>query len=90
MEELFNRIRKIHNLKGNEVTHQNVITQSQIIKEIQDLQDAFSETKDSERYYAMEMLKNRISTFNTKEKRNLSSNTKTHILNSNTLTEIKQ
>jgi len=68
MEELFNRIRKIHNPKSNEVIHQNDMTQSQMMEEIQDLQDMFSETKASERYHAMEMLKNRISTFNTNEK----------------------
>lgn len=44
------------------------MTQNQILDEIQDLQDLFLKVGATERYYAMTMLKDRILTFNTKDK----------------------
>ena len=44
------------------------MTYNQILAEIQDLQDTFIEINAIERYYAMQMLKDRILTFKTKEK----------------------
>lgn len=43
------------------------MTQNQILAEIQDLQNTFVELNAMERYYAMQMLKDRILNFNTKE-----------------------
>jgi hypothetical protein len=44
------------------------MTQSQILNEIEDLQQAFVDVGATERYYALQMLKDRILTFNTNEK----------------------
>ena len=49
-------------------TEQNELTQDEILKEIQDLQDTFEEVNAPERYYAMQILKDRMLTLATKER----------------------
>jgi hypothetical protein len=44
------------------------MTKNEILNEIEDLQQAFTDIQSTERYYALQMLKDRILTFNTKEK----------------------